>query len=196
MQTGEGRGVTEHFKRQDDEERQCDALMQRVAGGDRRALEELFRREAGRLIAIARRILRRPELAEEATQDTFVIAWQKAKLFDAGRGAARAWLTTIVRNRALNMLRDAGRMELHDGDTLAALGDRAAMGTRNFEALPEGNALRRCLELLPEERRRSILLAYAGGFTHGEIAASTGAPVGTVKAWIRRGTIALQECLQ
>jgi RNA polymerase sigma-70 factor, ECF subfamily len=171
------------------------ALVARIADGDRSALAALFSAEAGRLVAVSRRILVRRELAEEVVQETFVTVWEKAHLFNAARGSARGWLTQIARNKALNLLRDGARLDFHDNETLAEFGDRHAGADDAFAALPETNALKRCLERLEPEKRRSILLAYVAGFTHGEIAAQMRSPVGTVKAWIRRGVIALQECL-
>lgn len=172
----------------------CAALIERVAAGDRAALAGLFQLEGGRLLAVTRRIVRRTELAEEVVQDTFVAIWEKAALFDRARGSARGWLSTMARNRALNMIRDGKRMEYLEPEKLAAFGD-ADEADRAYETLPHGNDLRNCLSQLPPERRRSIVLAYVAGFTHGEIAARLKAPVGTVKAWIRRGMIALQECM-
>jgi len=171
------------------------SLLQAIAGGDKAALARLFDAEAGRLVAIARRIVRRQDLAEEVVQDAFVAVWQRAGQFDSSRGGALGWLTTIVRNRALNLLRDGSRMDYHDGDTLAALSDRQADANWAFDALSEGDALKTCLGQLDEAKRRAILLCYVTGLNHGEVAATLGAPLGTVKAWIRRGTIALQECL-
>ncbi len=173
----------------------CDTLMRRVAGGDRSALAAIFDLEAGRLIAIAKRIVRRRELAEEVVQEAFVTIWSKAALFDHERGAARAWMTTIVRHRALNIIRDGGRLDFHDADQLATLGDRAAEADTAYADLSEAEDLKRCLAQLEPERRRSIVMAYVVGFSHGEIAAHLGAPVGTVKAWIRRGVASLKECL-
>jgi len=170
-------------------------LIERIANGDRFALAELFDRDAGRLVGVARRIVRRQDLAEEVVQDAFVALWQRAGQFDASRGSAAGWLTTIVRNRALNLLRDGSRMDYHDGDTLAALGDRAADAGAAFDALAERDALKACLRQLDEAKRRAILLCYVTGLNHGEVAATLNAPLGTVKSWIRRGTIALQECL-
>lgn len=171
------------------------SLLQRIAASDRSALAQLFDREAGRLVAIARRIVRRQDLAEEVVQDTFVAVWQRAAQFDDSRGSAIGWLTTIVRNRALNLLRDGGRMDYHDGDTLAAIGDRAHDASNAFDTLAERDALKACLKQLDEPKRQAILLSYVTGLNHGEVAATLNAPLGTVKAWIRRGTIALQECL-
>lgn len=171
------------------------ALLQRIAAGDRPALALLFDREAGRLVAVARRIVRRQDLAEEVVQDAFVAIWQRAGQYDPARGSASGWLTTIVRNRALNLLRDGSRVDYHDGDTLAAMGDRAADAEAAFDTLAERDALKACLKQLDTAKRRAILLCYVTGLSHGEVAATLNAPLGTVKAWIRRGTIALQECL-
>lgn len=170
-------------------------LMARLAAGDKTALAELFAAEGGRLVAVAQRIVRRRDLAEEVVQDAFVVAWQRAQQFDATRGTARMWLTTIARNRALNLLRDGARVEYHDGDALADLGDRAQEADAAFDLLAERDALRRCLGGLPSTKRRAILLCYVTGLNHGEVAASLNAPLGTVKAWIRRGLVSLQECL-
>lgn len=173
----------------------ADGLLLRIAKGERAALSALFESEAGRLVAIAQRILRRRDLAEEVVQDTFVAAWRRAAQFDPSRGNARGWLTTITRNRALNMLRDSARLEFHDNDVLADMGDRSVDATAAFNALADRDALRNCLGQLDEPKRRAILLCYVTGLNHGEAAATMNAPLGTVKAWIRRGVVALQECL-
>lgn len=173
----------------------AEALMVRIGQGDRAALAILFEAQAGRMKAIARRIVRRDDLAEEAVQDAFLAVWQKARLYDPARGAAVAWITTITRNRALNMLRDGGRLETHDEESLAELGDREADAMAAFDRLAERDALRGCLATLDMTKRKAILLCYVVGMSHGETAATLKAPLGTVKAWIRRGMIALQECL-
>lgn len=173
----------------------CDRLLMLVGRGDRAALGELFAIDAGRLLAIARRFVRRPELAEEIVQEAFVAVWRTASSYDPARGRARAWMTTIVRNRSLNMIRDGSRIDLVGDERLAAYQERAAEAEAAFDTLAEGDALRRCLEGLEPQRRQCILLAYVVGYSHDEIATQLSSPVGTVKAWIRRGTIALQECL-
>lgn len=173
----------------------CDRLLLRVATGDREALGSLFAREAGRLIAIARRIVRRPELAEEVVQESFVAAWKSATQFDPQRGRARAWLTTIVRNRALNLLRDGSRLDYSTEEELAEFRHRAEDAAAAYHRLDDNDALRQCLDRLEPQRRHSVLLSYVVGYSHGEIAAELKVPVGTIKAWIRRSVSALQDCL-
>jgi RNA polymerase sigma-70 factor (ECF subfamily) len=171
------------------------ALLRQVAEGDRRALAQIFESEAGRLIGVALRIVRRRDLAEEVVQDSFVAVWRRAGQFDSTKGSARGWLTRIVRNRALNLVRDGSRIEHHDTDSLADLGDRLSDAENAFDRLTDRHALKSCLARLEISRRRAILLCYVTGLTHGEVAALLNTPLGTVKAWIRRGLITLQECL-
>ncbi|SEQ01402.1 RNA polymerase sigma-70 factor, ECF subfamily [Devosia sp. YR412] len=173
----------------------AELLLPRIAKGERSALAGLFQVESGRLVAVAQRILRRRDLAEEAVQEVFVAVWHRAGQFDPLRGSARGWLTTMTRNRAINMLRDGSRMDYHDSTTLADMGDRAVDAQEAFDALAERDALRICLEQLDEPRRRAVLLCYVTGLSHGEAAATMQAPLGTIKAWIRRSVVSLQECL-
>ncbi len=158
------------------------------------ALRVLFDNEAGRMIGIALRILRRRDLAEEVVQEAFVRIWRNADRYDADLGSARSWIYAIVRNLALNAVRD-GRREILVDDSSVDL-DRHGSETQDvLGQLSDSSALRRCMERLDENRRASLLLAYVGGFSHGEIAGRLRVPLGTVKAWIRRGLLALRECL-
>ncbi|WP_118133388.1 sigma-70 family RNA polymerase sigma factor [Oceanicella sp. SM1341] len=168
--------------------------LKRCAAGDQSALQALFTEEAGRMTGIAMRVLRRRDLAEEAVQDAFVQIWRKADTYMPERGSARGWIYTIVRNRALNILRDSGR-ELptlpEDIDTMRETDPVSA----SWDGLDEASRLRGCLSGLDEVKRRCILMAYVLGYSHGEIAGRLDAPLGTVKAWVRRGLAALRECL-
>jgi RNA polymerase sigma-70 factor (ECF subfamily) len=163
--------------------------------GERAALRRLYEEEAGRLIAVAQRIVRRRELAEEVVQEAFIQIWQRAADFDAALGSARGWIYTIVRNRALNVVRDGRREDLVDAGTLETELDRNAVVEDAFERLAVDSLLRRCLEAIDREKRESVLLAYVAGCSHGEIAGRLGVPLGTAKAWVRRGLAALKECM-
>jgi RNA polymerase sigma-70 factor, ECF subfamily len=175
--------------------RTSEQLLKDIASGDREALKALFEEESGRLLAIAQRLLRRRDLAEEVVQEVFLAVWRSASRFDDRKGSARGWLTVMTRNRALNMLRDGARVDYEDADTLADLGDRTADVRAAFEALSLQDALRHCLGALDVRKREAVLLCYVTGLNHGEAAATMNVPLGTVKSWVRRGVVALQECL-
>jgi RNA polymerase sigma-70 factor (ECF subfamily) len=171
-----------------------DVLVEAVARGSERALKCLYALESPRLYGIALRIVRRPEIAAEVLQDAFVQIWQNAKSFAPEKGAAAAWLTGIVRLRALDAVRRHGR-EILTGDP--ALGDTAVEpdALAKLDADADAQALRRCLETLEDNQRRSVLLAFIDGLSHVDIASRLSAPLGTVKSWVRRGLIALKGCL-
>jgi RNA polymerase sigma factor (sigma-70 family) len=171
------------------------AIIGRCASGDRSALKRLFDAEGPRMIGVAERILRRRALAEEAMQDAFVQVWRRASSFDPRLGSGRTWLYTILRNRSLNILRTESRTDLPGDD---AAFDRASEDDDPEQVvmkLGEATRLRACLEKLEPARRKAIVLAYANGLSHGELAGKLGLPLGTIKSWIRRGMQSLKECL-
>jgi RNA polymerase sigma-70 factor, ECF subfamily len=170
------------------------ALMQ-CAAGERQGLRTIFELESARLLGVAMRILKRRDLAEEIVQEAFVTIWRKSGQYSPGKGSARGWIYTIVRNRALNRLRDDRWEVVTDDEWLATLRQDDHSHNEAWEQLNEADQLRRCLEALDEPKRQSILLAYVSGYSHGEIAGRLKAPLGTTKAWIRRGLLMLRECL-
>lgn len=175
------------------------ALLQRCAGGDRAALEALYRAEAPRMTAVARRILKRSEIAEEAVQEAFVRIWRKAHQYDPQRGSAPGWIYSVLRSVALNTLRDGGREDPSEPREVENEIDRRAelaVAEDIWVRLDQSSRLRVCLERLEPVRRKTVLLAYAHGLTHGEIAGRLVRPVGTVKAWLRRSLAALRECME
>lgn len=165
------------------------------AKGDRLALRRIFDEEAGRLVAVAERIVRRRELAEEVVQEAFIRIWTHAYQYSADRGSARGWIYAIVRNRALNLLRD-GRREhsVEEVETLRET-EQADEIMAAWHRLDRNSRLYDCLSLLDETKRRGILMAYVSGYSHGEIAGRLRTPLGTTKSWIRRGLLALRECM-
>lgn len=172
-----------------------EATLVACARGEIAELRELYDRDAAWLMGVAMRIVRRRELAEEVLHDAFVQIWQKAHTFDPKLGSGRGWIFSIVRNRALTTLRHQNR-EIATGDSsLEDVADPAADPLVDLTRSSEGQALHRCLQALDEQRRTCILLAYMEGLTQQQIADRLRAPLGTVKAWIRRGLIALKECL-
>jgi RNA polymerase sigma-70 factor (ECF subfamily) len=171
------------------------SLIVACGRGDRAALQQIYRREAGAMIGIAARIVKRRELAEEVVQESFVAIWRNAARFDPSIGSGRAWLFQIVRNRALNMLRDTSRELPTEDNALHAAVDAGADYESAYDRLGNSSALKRCLEQLEPRRRQGILLAFVEGMSHGEIAAQLKVPLGTTKSWLRRSLIALRECM-
>ena len=173
----------------DAREAQLAAALARCASGDRAALQMIYASEAPKMIGVARRILFRTDLAEEAVHDAFVRIWRSAASFDPHRGSARGWLYAVVRNRALSIHRNEHRYDASDESALYI--DCEATVTR----MPETSALRRCLERIDRPRRDVVVLAYVHGMSHGELAGRLKVPLGTVKSWVCRSLFSLQECM-
>lgn len=170
-------------------------LIEALRRGDQSALKQLYEVESRRLYEVALRMVKRPEIAADVLQDAFIQIWQNAKTYSVERGEARAWLTGIVRYRALDAVRKLRREILSDDP---ALGD----GADDFDIVEEmdrkvaAGALRRCLETLDDSQRRCVALAFVEGLSHAEIAARLPAPLGSVKSWVRRGLLSLRSCLE
>lgn len=174
---------------------EIDAALARCAAGDEAALRLLYEAEAGRMLGVAMRLLRRRALAEEAVQDAFVLIWRKAASFDPAKGSGLTWMYTVLRNRALNILRDESRTELRDEPVGEDVEDERDSPEAAMLKLSDADALRACLEKLEPKRRAAILLAYVQGLSHGELAGRLDQPLGTIKSWIRRSMLTLKECL-
>lgn len=169
--------------------------IQDCADGDQAGLKALFDAEAPKLIGVAMRILGRRDLAEDAVQDAFVQVWIKAGQFDPTRGSGRGWVYTIVRHRALNMLRDGRREIASEPASVEERLEREATLTQSLDRLADSSTLNHCLGQLNELTQKCILMAYLFGYSHGEIAGRIDAPLGTTKSWITRGLHKLRECL-
>ena len=171
-------------------------LIEACAGGDDQALAQLHQREGGRMIGVALRILKRRTLAEEAMQDSFVLVWRHARRFDRSLGNGRTWLYAILRHRSLEILRKESRFDLTDDITVFEGASEADDAQTLMEKLDGASRLRSCLARLEPKRRAAILLSFAHGLSHGELAERLRLPLGTLKSWIRRGMQNLKECLQ
>lgn len=166
------------------------------ARGERTALHRIYEQEAPRLLGVALRILRRRDLAEEVLHDAFLRIMEKSATYSPARGSGRGWIYTIVRHGAINKLRDSAKELPADATWLESLpDDERTDPLQTLMQVSEASALRGCLERLEERKRHSIMLAFVEGLTHDQIAHRLGVPLGTIKAWIRRGLLSLRECL-
>jgi RNA polymerase sigma-70 factor, ECF subfamily len=170
-------------------------LLARTASGDRRAFAELYDSTRSKLFGVSLRIVRERQLAEEVLQDGFVSIWNHASDYARAKSAPMTWMTAIVRNRSLDVVRRS-REEPDVDDLLSAnLVDAAAMPVRQAEDRADAHDIQKCLGELDAEQRQTIALAFFHGLTHSELAGHLGRPLGTVKTHIRRGLIRLRDCL-
>jgi RNA polymerase sigma-70 factor (ECF subfamily) len=167
------------------EEDSNEALMARVAGGDRAAFRLLYDRTAPRLHAIALRLSRRADLAADALQECYLRVWRNAHGFDAARGAALPWMAAILRNVVLDRMPSERPYE-----------DVADVEIAVPPPEPGEVRLDACLKNLSAVHRNAVLLVYYDGLTHSEVAERLGVPLGTAKSWVRRGIEALKTCLE
>jgi RNA polymerase sigma-70 factor (ECF subfamily) len=172
-------------------------ILLECATGHAPAAGLIYQSEAPRLRAVAYRILRNRECADDALHDAFIQILRDARLFDPQRGSARGWIYAIVRNTALKALRRQGREVSVAAESLS---DSAESESERFLEAPDRATdyadLLNCLEALEPRRRVSLILAFVDGRTHTEIANYLGVPLGTVKSWIRRELVALREQLK
>ncbi|HET6234141.1 MAG TPA: sigma-70 family RNA polymerase sigma factor [Acetobacteraceae bacterium] len=169
-------------------------LIQRCAGQDRAALRLLYDRQAARLYGIALRLTRQSALAADVVHDAFIAVWQRAASFDPNRGSATSWLVSIVRHRAIDIIRRRDR-EVPD-DALPEAADSDPDPLARLVESDDAASLHRCLGTLEDDKRRMILLAFVDGLSHSELAVRLAIPLGTVKSSIRRGLAALKRCLE
>jgi RNA polymerase sigma factor (sigma-70 family) len=157
-------------------------LAAKFAAGEPDSVGEVYRAYGRLVFSVAYRVLGDVSLAEDATQQTFVQAWQNASAFDATRAlgpwlatiAARAAIDTYRRNRRHRQYRSVDDLDVDDPG-LASLPPSA-------ELIYDAWQVRRALDTLPDHDRELIRLQHYGELTHTEIAEQLDIPLGTVKS--------------
>ena len=173
------------------------ALIRSVAGGDQSAMTTLYDSTSRLVYGLALRILDDTAAAEEVMLDVYMQVWRQASLYDDKRGAPLAWLTTIARSRSIDRLRSTAQEQRRREPLESASISSTATSAEDFTVASEMQKLvRAALDTLCPEQREVIEMAYYGGFSHSEVAAKLGQPLGTVKTRIRLGMIKLREVLK
>jgi RNA polymerase sigma-70 factor (ECF subfamily) len=168
--------------------------MRRIAEGDADAFEEIYRRHIRQALMQARKLCASRELAEEVAQETFISLWRSAHRYRPSLGSVGAWLSSMVRNRAIDAWRRAAVRPTevpsceHGPDQL-----HTAIGADTPP--PERALVLSLLATLPAGQKEAVFLAYFGGMTHAEIAAWADEPLGTIKGRIRLGLEKLRAAL-
>lgn len=177
--------------------------VSRLAVGDEQALGRLYDRHAAMAFGLACAIVGDRSDAEEVVADAFSQVWRSASSFDASRGSVSAWISTIVRTRALDLLRAQRRRarvldeaaSMTDDDWSPALSSASPSPDRAVETSETQRQVRRALADLPGPQRRVLELAYFGGLSQTEIASQLSEPLGTVKTRMRSGMEKLRQAL-
>ncbi len=172
-------------------------LLRRIAAGDAGAVDDLYERFRRPAFALARRILADDTMAEDVLQDVFLSVWRDPGAFDGSRGSFSSWLMAMVHHKAVDAVRreqSQRRRQTLAEDDLAL---RAPMSTSDVEeeawTRSVAERVRAALGDLPDSQREALTLAYYGGYTQREVAALTGAPLGTVKTRMLAGMRRLKQ---
>ena len=168
------------------------ALVASIRSGNQDAMAQLYDRYSSVVYAVALRVLGDAAAAEDVLQEIFMQLWRNPGAFDASRGDLAPWLAVIARNRAVDVLRkQRPQCELNETvvcvePDLAGEADRARAAEK----------IRATMREMPTAQRSALEMAYFEGYSHSEIAAKTGEPLGTIKTRIRAGLMLLRRAVE
>lgn len=167
-------------------------LARRLMARDESALREVIRQYGGIVNGMARRVLADPTLAEEVAQDAFLSLWRRPGAFDPERGTLKTFLTSIARNKAIDLVRKEETLKRTRESLFQEV--KGAEKTISFQRhVDDRTEILAALHRLPAQQREAIVLAYFGGRTYREVAEELSAPEGTVKTRMRDGLIKLRK---
>ena len=162
-------------------------LLEALQQGSVDALEELYDRHHMTALAVAYRVLRDRDLAEDVVQEAFLAVWRQPESFRPERGSGRAWMLSIVRHRAIDFTRgrsfDRERLSLDEMVLEPKYPEPWQQVSRGLDR----DRVKQAVDDLPPEQKDSIMQAYFGGYTQREISERTGVPLGTIKGRMRLG---------
>ncbi|MEJ7825117.1 MAG: sigma-70 family RNA polymerase sigma factor [Solirubrobacteraceae bacterium] len=171
------------------------ALMSKIANGDGAAFDELYRRHSPNALIQARRLCASAELAEDVAQEMFISLWRGASRYRPALGSVSVWLSSLLRNRAIDAWRrttvrptEVPQLEDGPGQLRAAIGADVAPVERSV--------MLGLIAGLPRAQKEAVFLAYFGDMTHAEIAMWAGEPLGTIKGRLRLGLNKLRAQLE
>jgi RNA polymerase sigma-70 factor (ECF subfamily) len=151
------------------------------------ALAEAYRRHAGAVYGLARRLLFEASLAEEVVQEVFLRLWNNPDRFDSDRGTLRSYLLAQTHGRSVDLLRSESARRTREGRQAREMAEAGYDVEHEVWDLATAEGVRTAMGRLPESERRAIQLAYFGGHTYRDVALMLNEPEGTVKSRIRSG---------
>jgi|SRR5690242_1337143 len=177
--------------------KQLTAALNRIAAGDRAALNLLYRDTSAKLFAVCLRILKDRSEAEDVLQEIYLSVFQRAGTFDAARASPMTWLVAIARNRSIDRLRSGAMLRrVKTIDEVPDVVDGAASALTQIEDSEDRQRLMDCLGELELRHAGAVRAAFFDGVTYDELAKRMNIPLGTMKSWIRRSLLRLRQCLE
>jgi RNA polymerase sigma factor (sigma-70 family) len=171
-----------------------EAILKRIAEGDKSAIQDCLNKYGGLVWSIARRMLRNSDDAEDAVQEIFVDIWKNAQRFDAEKSSETTFIAMIARRRLIDKIRYSTRRISADSldDVLLEPFTRA---DKEMQVSLEAQQAAEAMRTLRPEQQQVLSLSIIQGMSHQEIADATGMPLGTVKTHARRGILQVREYL-
>lgn len=170
-------------------------LVIAIAQYEELALAETYRRHAGPVFALARKVLASASAAEEVVQEVFLRLWTAPDRFDADRGSLRSFLLAQAHGRAVDAARADGARRRREEREARVTAEAGVDLEREVWDLTVNEHVRDALARLPDAERRPIELAYFGGYTYREVADLLDQPEGTTKGRIRSGLRRMHDVL-
>ena len=170
------------------------AILQRIASGDKTAVQDCLKAYGGLVWSLARRMSPNTDDAEDAVQEIFVDVWKNAERFDVSQSSETTFIAMIARRRLIDRLRYANRRL--SPDSLEDLTVEPANNSDgNLQIGVEAKEAAKALQTLRPEQQQVLQLSIIQGLSHQEISDATGMPLGTVKTHARRGLLQVREYL-
>jgi RNA polymerase sigma-70 factor, ECF subfamily len=169
-------------------------LMQLASAGDVDALAKLYDRHAPLMHSVLTQKLENSWESQDIVHDVFVKLHTKSAMYDPALGKPVAWLLTMARNAAIDKLRKRSTHRKYLSKQMQEVEEAAPAHQGPHK--DELELLRYCVGTLPGQQRDTLQLAYFSGLTQQEIAEQIMQPLGSVKAWIRRGLLKLRDCVE
>jgi RNA polymerase sigma factor (sigma-70 family) len=170
------------------------AILNRIAEGDKNAVQECLKTFGGLVWSLARRMCPNKEDAEDAVQEIFIDVWKNAQRFDAAQASETTFVAMIARRRLIDRLRKTNRQPNVDSfeDILV---EPSESTDKQIQLSVEAKEAAEAMKNLRPEQRQILHLSIIQGFSHQEIADALNMPLGTVKTHARRGLIQVRELL-
>ena len=170
-------------------------LIAATATQDQAAFAQLYDLTRRKLYGVALTVLRRRDLAEDVLQEAYIRVWRNAARFDPARGSAMTWMATIVRNLAIDVKRSPATAATDDAALMVIpFNGRSALD--QVEASDDERRLRDALQSLDPMRRKLVIAAYIQGQSREQLSQRFGAPVNTIKTWLRRAVLDMRAVLE